>query len=68
MDRLTRHSGIRLRAREVVAMDPFLIGIALIVLLLAWAGWKLRGRDNSMGPEARGDRDRRTGGFDGSNG
>jgi len=37
-------------------VDPFLIGIASIVLFFAWAGWKLRGRDNLSGPDARGDR------------
>lgn len=41
----------------MVAVDPFVIGIALIVLFLAWAGWKLRGRDNPMGPELRGESD-----------
>jgi hypothetical protein len=45
---------------EVVAVDPFVIGIALIVLFFAWAGWKLHGRDNPMGPELRGESDRRT--------
>ena len=44
----------------MVAVDPFVIGIALIVLFFVWAGWKLRGRDNRMGPELQGERDRRT--------
>ena len=49
-------------------MDLFSIGLVLIVLFFVWAGWKLRGRDNDRGPEASGDRHRRTGGFDGQNG
>ena len=44
----------------MAAVDPFVIGIALIVLFFVWAGWKLRGRDNPMGPELSGERDRRT--------
>ena len=39
------------------------IVLALFVLFFVWAGWKLRGRDLSSGPEARGDRHRRTGGY-----
>jgi hypothetical protein len=49
-------------------VDLFTIGLAVIVLFFAWAGWKLRGRDNPRGPEARGDRQRRTGGSGGQNG
>ena len=45
----------------MVAVDPFVIGIALIVLFFAWAGWKLRGRDNRMDRELMGERDRRIG-------
>ena len=48
---------------EVVAVSALWIVLALFVLFFAWAGWKLRGRDLSSGPEARGDRDRRTGGY-----
>ena len=44
------------------------IGLALIVLFFAWAGWKLRGRDQYSGPEATGDRHRRTGGYEQGNG
>jgi hypothetical protein len=45
---------------EVVAVDLFVIGIALLVLFFVWAGWKLRGRDNRMGPDLEAERDRRT--------
>ena len=38
-----------------------------VVLFLAWAGWRTRGRDSS-GPEATGDRHRRTSGYDQGNG
>ena len=52
-------------AREVVTMSVWWIILLLIVLVLAWAGWRTRGRDRSSGPELRGDRHRRTGGYDG---
>ena len=57
---LTRPQRHTLECWEVVAVDPFVIGIALIALFLVWAGWKVRGRDNRMGPELKGERDRRT--------
>jgi hypothetical protein len=44
---------------EVVAVDPFVIGIALLVLFLVWAGWKLHGRDNPMGPTVKDESERR---------
>lgn len=39
------------------------IVLGVIVILLVWAGWTLRQRGPSTGPEARGDRHRRTGGY-----
>lgn len=42
--------------------------LALIVIILVWAGWKLRNRDWSSGPEARGDHERRTGKYPGPGG
>ena len=47
-------------------MSVWWIILGLIVLVLLWAGWQTRGRDRIAGPEARGDRHRRTGGYDGS--
>lgn len=49
--------------REVVAVSVLWIVLILVVLFFVWAAWKLRGRDVSSGPEARGDRHRRTGTF-----
>lgn len=44
------------------------IVLALVVLFLAWAGWKLRQRSGASGPEATGDRHRRTEGYSSGNG
>ncbi|MEO5663587.1 MAG: hypothetical protein ABIR39_09900 [Nocardioides sp.] len=49
-------------------MSALWIVLALVVIFLAWAGWKLRTRSGTSGPEATGDRHRRTGGFSGQNG
>jgi len=43
------------------------IALALLVIFFVWAGWRMRNRDGWSGPDARTDRHRRTGGYDGSN-
>jgi hypothetical protein len=48
----------------VVLMSVWWIILAVIVLVTAMAGWTSRQRGPSSGPEARGDRHRRTGGYD----
>ena len=54
------------RGRVLAFVDSAVL--ALVVLFLAWAGWKLRKNPGASGPEATGDRHRRTGGFSGQNG
>lgn len=43
------------------------IVLALLVLFLTWAGWKLKGRTQSSGPDLRAERDRRTGPYEQGN-
>ena len=41
-------------------MSVVWIVFVLVVLFFVWAGWRLKGRNVSSGPEARGDRHHRT--------
>lgn len=53
--------------QEVVAMLIVWIAVALLVLFLVWAGWRLRGRTQASGPDLRVERDRRTGPYEQGN-
>lgn len=48
-------------------MSVVWIVVAVLVIFFVWAAWTLRGRTGT-GPDARTDRQRRTGGYDGNNG
>lgn len=55
-------------SQEVIRMWELWLILAGLIAFFVWAGLKTRGRDNSTGPEGRGDLQRRVGGHGGGNG